>query len=190
MSLKKEDEINKIQFTLPNVDNVDIRKLSPIYNQEIKAPEFIQTSKRGRDIFGRLFFNTGSLYLTGFSAGCSYGLIEGWRAAVNPNFRIRLNSILNAMSKRGSKLGNSLGVIAFIHTASVGVADAITLDNYVGNTVATPVAAGFVTGFMYGIPRGSRAGALGGAIGIALSCTVWYGGSYVYNVVLGRGGRF
>ena len=43
--------------------------------------------------------------------GGIYGVIEGWKSAANSNYKVRFNSIMNSFSKRGSALGNSLGVI-------------------------------------------------------------------------------
>jgi hypothetical protein len=94
------------RFVIPDVSNIDIKKLGR------GTPDYIPTpSARGRDIFQRLFFNTGALFLLGFGGGGAYGSIEGFRTAANPSLRIRINGIINGMSKRGSKLGNSLGII-------------------------------------------------------------------------------
>ena len=60
---------------------------------------------------GRLFFNTGVCWLGGFLGGGGFGFAEGWRGAANPNLKIRFNSVMNAMSRRGSVAGNSLGII-------------------------------------------------------------------------------
>ena len=35
----------------------------------------------------------------------------GWSAATSPSARIRFNSVMNGVSKRGSKLGNAVGSI-------------------------------------------------------------------------------
>jgi hypothetical protein len=46
-------------------------------------------------------FNTGILWLGGFLGGGAYGFVEGWRNASSPNYKIKMNSIMNASSKRG-----------------------------------------------------------------------------------------
>lgn len=100
---------NSSGFKFPDVSNIDLKKLQPKIQQ---GPDYIPTaSKRGRDVITGLFFNTGALWLTGYSAGASYGCIEGIRNAVNPSIRIRMNSVLNSVTKRGSRLGNALGII-------------------------------------------------------------------------------
>jgi hypothetical protein len=46
-----------------------------------------------------------------FYQGGIYGVIEGWKGAANSNYKIRFNSVMNAFSKRGSALGNSLAIV-------------------------------------------------------------------------------
>lgn len=51
--------------------------------------------------------------------GGIYGVIEGWKGATNSNYKIRFNSVMNAFSKRGSALGNSLAIVGREYNASV-----------------------------------------------------------------------
>ena len=94
---------------LPDFSKIDVGKLSP--NESKGDPEFIVSHARGREFMGQMQFNTGSFFLSGFALGGFYGMIEGWRGAVNPNLKIRMNSILNSVAMRGGKLGNTLGVL-------------------------------------------------------------------------------
>lgn len=94
---------------IPDVGNIDINKLG-----RKGGPDYIPYNTKGRDSFGQVSFNTGLMWLGGFVAGGSYGLVEGWRTAASPNYKIRFNSIMNAFSKRGSYLGNSLGIIGML----------------------------------------------------------------------------
>ena len=99
---------------IPDVGRIDPRKIGSVYgvpSARSKEPDYIPYNARGRDFMGRLFFNTGLCWLGGFSAGGVYGFSEGWRKAANPNFKIRFNSVMNAVSRRGSTLGNALGII-------------------------------------------------------------------------------
>lgn len=59
-----------------------------------------------------------------------------------------------------------------------------------GQPASTPVLAGIFTGGLYKMNRGPRAAALAATIGAVASTVYWYGGAYVSNVLLGRGGRF
>ena len=102
-------------FTLPDVSGIDIGKIGG-YNQQNSGkkksePDFIMNNAKGRDIGSKLFLNTGTFWLGGFAAGGLYGFAEGWRSAASPSLRIRINSVLNGISKRGSFLGNNLGVL-------------------------------------------------------------------------------
>ena len=96
-------------YSIPDVGNIDINRLS---KKSSGGPDYIQgSSKGGRDSFARVSFNTGVFWLGGFVAGGSYGFVEGWKGASSSNYKIRFNSIMNAFSKRGSFLGNSLGIV-------------------------------------------------------------------------------
>ena len=97
----------QVSFRMPDVSAIDVNKLLAS-----AGPDFIPTpGKRGRDAFTNIFFNTGGLWMAGFGFGGLYGSIEGFRQAANPSFRIRLNGIINGLSRRGSKIGNALGII-------------------------------------------------------------------------------
>ena len=102
--------------SLPDMGKIDLGKLSPAYGipttkGKNSGPEYIPYNTRGRDIYGRVTFNTGVLWLGGFIGGVSYGFVDGWRSAASPNYKIRFNSVMNAVSKYGSKVGNGLGII-------------------------------------------------------------------------------
>lgn len=102
---------------MPDVSGIDLGKLGGGMNRSPsggsrKEPEYIMNNAKGRDIGSKMFLNTGSFWLGGFAAGGLYGFAEGWRGAASPTLRIRVNSVLNGVSKRGSSLGNNLGVLS------------------------------------------------------------------------------
>jgi hypothetical protein len=107
----KEEE--RRSFSIPDVGRVDARGIGSIYGvpQKNKEPDYIPYNKRGRDFMGRLFFNSGVFWLGGFTAGSFYGLREGFSKAVNSSIAVKRNSVMNAVSRRGSTAGNVLGVI-------------------------------------------------------------------------------
>lgn len=52
------------------------------------------------------------LFLVGLALGGAWGLREGGtRKLAVPSARLRLNSILNSVTRRGSFMGNSAGVL-------------------------------------------------------------------------------
>lgn len=59
----------------------------------------------------RISFNTGVYWLGGFLGGGAYGFVQGWRGATSTNYKIRFNSVMNGVSKNGSKWGNMLGLV-------------------------------------------------------------------------------
>lgn len=176
------------RYTIPNLGNIDARKLYGGSRGGKKEPEFIENT--GRDSMGHVFFTTGVCWLGGFLGGGAYGSIEGYRASPGTSSRIVFNSLMNGMSKRGSKIGNTLGSIAFLHSSFYWIAQTAEVDRYIEHPSVLPAVAGFTTGALFKSTRGIRAAALAGTIGTGLSLTYSYLGPYVYTVVLGKGGRY
>lgn len=65
-----------------------------------------------RDVAEKL---TVSLFI-GLAIGGTWGFKEGMSRPLgnNPSFKLRLNSILNGCTRRGSFMGNSLGVLGML----------------------------------------------------------------------------
>jgi len=184
---------------LPDTRGIDLDKVSPLYgrpSQKSRAPEYIPYNRRGRDLYGRLTINTGYFWLGGFGLGGAYGVQEGWRGAASTNTKIRLNSVLNAASRRGAHLASSLGIIAFMHTLGVAFADYLELEKRTNLAVVTPLFAGALTGAIYTGPSlmkgasGIRPFTVATITGGALSCAYWYGTTYLNDVVFRKRGRF
>lgn len=183
-------------YTMPDVSGIDIGKLSGGTNRGSsggtrKEPDYIMNNAKGRDIGSKIFLNTGSFWLGGFAAGGLYGFAEGWRGAASPTLRIRINSVLNGVSKRGSSLGNNLGVLVFMYTGINYVAEEVLeLDRHTGFDAAVPLASGMVTGAAFNHAKGPRAAMLSGFIGAGISAAYHYGGNFIYSAVLGKNGRY
>ena len=63
-----------------------------------------------------LCYGTGVTYLAALSAGGTWGLIEGLnKLPPSAPPKLRLNSVLNSVTRRGPFLGNSAGVIALVY---------------------------------------------------------------------------
>ncbi|KAH6653902.1 putative mitochondrial import inner membrane translocase subunit TIM23 [Truncatella angustata] len=62
-----------------------------------------------------LCYGTGITYLSALTIGGAWGLQEGLRRSANQPPKLRLNSVLNAVTRRGPFLGNSAGVVAITY---------------------------------------------------------------------------
>ena len=69
-------------------------------------------------------------FLEDGGGGGAMGVMEGWREAAHPSFKIRMNSVMNAVSRRGSKAGNTLAVVACLHTGFTWLIEQMELDRY------------------------------------------------------------
>ncbi|KAF2188735.1 mitochondrial import inner membrane translocase subunit tim23 [Zopfia rhizophila CBS 207.26] len=108
-----------------------------------------------------LCYGTGVSYLTALAAGGAWGLAEGLQKTsptVAP--RLRLNGVLNAVTRRGPFLGNSAGVVAMVYN---GINS--TIGYYRGKHDATnSVVAGALSGAIFKSTRGVRPMMISGGI--------------------------
>ena len=100
-----------------------------------------------------LCYGTGISYVTALSIGGAWGLAEGLKknpATMPP--RLRLNGVLNAITRRGPFLGNSAGVIAMVYN---GINS--TIGHFRGkHDMTNSVAAGAISGAIFKSTRGVR----------------------------------
>lgn len=108
-----------------------------------------------------LCYGTGVTYLSALSVGGAWGLIEGLnRAPASAPPKLRLNSVLNTVTRRGPFLGNSAGVVAMVYN---GVNS--TIGYYRGkHDAANSVAAGALSGMVFKSTRGLRPMVISGGI--------------------------
>mmetsp|Transcript_7723 Transcript_7723/g.18140 ORF Transcript_7723/g.18140 Transcript_7723/m.18140 type:complete len:202 (-) Transcript_7723:156-761(-) len=127
----------------------------------------------------RLTFHIGSAYLAGLTTGGSYGLVEGLRTSQGERRRIRINSVLNSMGRRGPGWGNSLGCVAMmcsiLESAAYNIRDTDDLLN--------PVGAGCLTGVIYKITSGPRV-AMSAGLGLG---AVAAAGAFMSKQISSRG---
>lgn len=118
-----------------------------------------------------LCYGTGITYLTALSIGGAWGLQEGLRRSAGQPPKLRLNSVLNAVTRRGPFLGNSAGVIAIVYNC---------LNSLVGSLrgkhdAANSVLAGALSGMVFKSTRGLRpmmisGGVVGSVAGVWAVC--------------------
>ncbi|KKY20797.1 putative mitochondrial import inner membrane translocase subunit tim23 [Phaeomoniella chlamydospora] len=108
-----------------------------------------------------LCYGTGTTYLTALTVGGAWGLIEGLNktpASAPP--KLRINSVLNGMTRRGPFLGNSAGVVAMVYN---GVNS--TIGYYRGkHDSANSIIAGGLSGMLFKSTRGIRPMMISGGI--------------------------
>lgn len=108
-----------------------------------------------------LCYGTGVTYLSALTMGGTWGLIEGLnRTPASAPPKLRLNSVLNSMTRRGPFLGNSAGVVAMVYN---GVNS--TIGYYRGkHDAANSIVAGALSGMLFKSTRGLRPMAISGGI--------------------------
>ncbi|KAI0044529.1 Tim17-domain-containing protein [Auriscalpium vulgare] len=119
-----------------------------------------------------LCYGTGTMYLGGLALGGVWGVREGARRPLAlSNTRLRINSILNAVTRRGTFLGNSAGVLALAYNGINSSIDGLRGKH---DTMGS-MAAGALTGALYKSSAGVKP-ALAAATLVSGLAGVW---SYV-----------
>jgi len=127
-----------------------------------------------------LCYGTGVTYLTALTLGGTWGMMEGLRkspAGAPP--KLRLNSVLNSVTRRGPFLGNSAGVIAMVYN---GINS--TIGHYRGrHDAANSLVAGALSGMLFKSTRGLRPMLISGGL-VAGAAGAWTVGSCLIVVCL------
>ncbi|KAL4961952.1 protein transporter TIM23 [Aspergillus stella-maris] len=108
-----------------------------------------------------LCYGTGTTYITALAVGGAWGLAEGLsKTPVTAPPKIRLNGVLNSITRRGPFLGNSAGVVAMVYNG---------LNSFAGyargkHDAANSIAAGAVSGMVFKSTRGLKPMLISGGI--------------------------
>ncbi|KAJ4492631.1 Tim17/Tim22/Tim23/Pmp24 family-domain-containing protein [Lentinula edodes] len=123
-----------------------------------------------------LCYGTGTMYLSGLAVGGAWGLREGARRPLAvSNSRLRINSVLNSVTRRGTFIGNSAGVLALVYNGVNSSIDAARGKH----DILGSVSAGAITGVLYKSTAGVKP-ALSAAIFMSGMAGFW---SYVKKII-------
>lgn len=141
-----------------NKDTLDYLSLDESALSELPGSRSALPSRGWSD---DLCYGTGVTYLTALSVGGAWGLIEGLnRTAPTASPRLKLNSCLNAITRRGPFLGNSAGVIALVYN---GINS--TIGHYRGkHDAVNSVSAGVLSGMIFKSTKGPKPMLISGAL--------------------------
>lgn len=115
-----------------------------------KRPLGLVPSKGWTD---NLCYGTGSIYLIGLSLGGMFGFREGVKNCIpEASGKIKINTILNHITKRGSYLGNTSGTLGMIYNLIDSVIDSINSSNTDFNSILS----GALTGCIYKCSAGLK----------------------------------
>jgi mitochondrial import inner membrane translocase subunit TIM23 len=134
-----------------------------------------------------LCYGTGCTYLVALGMGGAWGMVEGLnRTPATAPPKIRLNAVLNSVTRRGPFLGNSAGVVAMVYNG---------INSYIGyvrgkrkesgpdrprngslirplDDAANSIAAGALSGMIFKSTRGPRQMVISGGI-VASVAGIW-----------------
>jgi import inner membrane translocase subunit TIM23 len=107
-----------------------------------------------------LCYGTGVTYLSGLAIGGAWGLQEGLKKSNGQPPKLRLNSVLNAITRRGPFLGNSAGVVAICYNIINSAIGHFRGKHDAANTIA----AGALSGMLFKSTRGVRPMLISGGV--------------------------
>ncbi|GAB7354532.1 hypothetical protein MBLNU459_g4995t1 [Dothideomycetes sp. NU459] len=116
-----------------------------------------------------LCYGTGVTYLAGLTIGGAWGLAEGLnRSPAGSPPKLRLNSCLNAVTRRGPFLGNSAGVLAMVYNG---------INSFIGHyrgqhDALNSITAGALSGMLFKSTRGVRPMMISGGL-VAGTAGAW-----------------
>ncbi|KAJ2835194.1 Mitochondrial import inner membrane translocase subunit tim23 [Coemansia sp. 'formosensis'] len=107
-----------------------------------------------------LCYGTGTMYILGLASGGAWGFMEGLRSQHSINFKLRVNSVLNSMTRRGPFVGNSLGILGMFYNSINSAIGSFrgTRDQY------NSLGAAAISGMLFKIGGGPRASLISGLI--------------------------
>lgn len=118
-----------------------------------------------------LCYGAGTVYLLGLTVGGTQGFFEGL-GKINRSDpgKLRLNTVLNSVTKRGPFLGNNAGVLAILYNLSCSTIDGVRGKHDGINSVA----AGAIAGAFFKSTKGVKQMAYASAIMAGVS-SAWVG---------------
>jgi inner membrane translocase subunit Tim23 len=167
---ESHEAIDRPALALPMFGaGVDVGTAAPLFGSMTSSGDdidYLEYDKKGRGVSERMFYNAGISYTVGTFAGGAYGFVEGWRSSPSRRMKIRVNSVLNGMGKRGGRWGNAIGTVALLYSGFEAFADFAELEHYTGGfDVVNPIAAAVATGMLYKCTKGPKVMALAGVLG-------------------------
>ncbi|EAW14307.1 protein transporter TIM23 [Aspergillus clavatus NRRL 1] len=151
-----------------NQETLDYLTLEDTSLDELPGSRSVLPSRGWSD---DLCYGAGTTYLAGLTVGGAWGLVEGLRrtpATAPP--KIRLNTVLNSITRRGPFLGNSAGVVAMVYNGFNSGLGYVRGKHDATNSIV----AGALSGMLFKSTRGIKPMMISGGIvaGIAGTWTV------------------
>jgi import inner membrane translocase subunit TIM23 len=113
-----------------------------------------------RGFFDDMCYGAGVCYLSGLGVGGAWGMRDGLIKSGGQPPRLRLNAVLNAVTRRGPFLGNSAGVVAIIYNIASWSVGQVRGKHDAANTVV----AGALSGMLFRSTRGLRPMMISGGV--------------------------
>lgn len=162
---------------LANIRDDDLEYLD-IEEDRPNTLEGARTALPSRGWSDDLCYGTGTTYLGGLTFGGLLGLREGMTRPLgieNPTFRLRMNAVLNQVTRRGTFIGNSAGVIAMTYNLFDASIDAMRGKHDIWGSMAS----GALSGALFRCTAGTRAMLVSSTIMTGMAAA-WTGAKHAF----------
>ncbi|KAJ5960845.1 Mitochondrial inner membrane translocase subunit Tim17/Tim22/Tim23/peroxisomal protein PMP24 [Penicillium vulpinum] len=141
-----------------NQETLDYLSLDDSALDELPGSRSVLPSRGWSD---DLCYGTGTTYLVALATGGAWGLVEGLRKTpVTAAPKIRLNAVLNSVTRRGPFLGNSAGVVAMVYNGINSGLGVVRGKHDASNSIV----AGALSGMIFKSTRGLKPMMISGGI--------------------------
>ncbi|GAO14165.1 uncharacterized protein UV8b_06576 [Ustilaginoidea virens] len=140
-----------------NKDTLEYLSLEDSALSELPGGQSVLPSRGFTD---DLCYGTGITYLAALSIGGAWGLKDGLQKSVGQPPKLRMNAILNGMTRRGPFLGNSAGVVAIVYNCVNSLIGSLRGKHDAANSVV----AGVLSGMVFKSTRGARSMMISGGV--------------------------
>ncbi|KAG0746938.1 hypothetical protein G6F57_007893 [Rhizopus arrhizus] len=172
-SFGQEQEYEKMPDFMSSI-TLDANRLQPMSLQGLDFLQIEDAAPAGassgfapsRGWSDDLCYGTGTVYLAGLTLGGAYGMAEGIKKSSGAA-KVRLNTTLNTITRRGPGVGNAVGVIAMVYNGTNSLLDYSRGTHDIFNSLA----AGGIAGAIFKSTAGVRAAGISAAICAAAAGT-------------------
>jgi import inner membrane translocase subunit TIM23 len=149
-----------------NQDTLDYLTLEDSALDNLPGSQAVLPSRGWSD---DLCYGTGTTYLTALTIGGAWGLFEGLnKTPPTAPPKLRLNSVLNSVTRRGPFLGNSAGVVAMVYNGANSMLGYARGKHDAANSIV----AGALSGMLFKSTRGVKPMMISGGI-VASIAGLW-----------------
>ncbi|KNC48088.1 CAMK/CAMK1 protein kinase [Thecamonas trahens ATCC 50062] len=146
-----------------DLDPRDLDPFASLYPMGAGKVEFVNPDEAERGWGKKLLHQTAFAWVGGLALGTPWGAIEGLRQAPGSSTKLRMNSLLNGVNRRGPPMANTLAAVALMYNIVEASLNFTTPIDPTYNGILAGVASGLIYKSTAGAKR-MLVGGIGGGL--------------------------